>query len=151
VFGAVDLRERARDSRNGAAQNALPSPREVRTVCPMRATRSIGSALLFASALVVCASSSVAHADRVAPEADPASSLPACIGVATEARYVPYGYNHIVRLVNGCSKAATCSVSTDVNPQATSVDVAAAATVDVLTFTASPAQTFHARVTCKLH
>jgi hypothetical protein len=102
------------------------------------------AALMIASALVVAASSSVA-------EADPPAGLPACIGVATEARYVPYGYNHIVRLTNGCSKAATCAVSTDVNPQATSVDVAASATIDVLTFTASPAQTFHAHVTCKLH
>ena len=104
------------------------------------------SALMIASVVVASASASSSVA-----QADPAASLPACIGVATEARYVPYGYNHIVRLVNGCSKAATCAVATDVNPQATSVDVASAATVDVLTFTASPAQTFHARVTCKLH
>jgi hypothetical protein len=119
----------------------------------MRATRSIGSAVIIASAVFasVGASSGVAQADHAAPQTDPAPSLPACIGVATEARYVPYGYNHIVRLTNGCSKAATCIVSTDVNPQPTSVEVAASAIVDVLTFTASPAQTFHARVTCKLH
>ena len=80
-----------------------------------------------------------------------ASGLPACIGVTTEARYVPYGYNHVVILRNGCSKAATCSVATDVNPQASTVDVAAGTTVEVLTFTASPAQTFSAHVTCKLH
>ena len=148
MFEAVDLRERARDSRNGAAENALPRHGEVRTVSTMRATNSIGSiaaALMIASALVVSVSASSAQADPAAP------SLPACIGVATEARYVPYGYNHIVLLKNGCSKAATCSVSTDVNPQATSVDVGASASVEVLTFTASPAQTFHARVTCKLH
>ena len=124
------MRERARDSRNGAAQYALPCPREVRTVWAMRGTRSIvgssAAALVITSALVVAASSSVA-------QADPVASLPACIGVGTEARYVPYGYNHIVRLTNGCSKAATCAVSTDVNPQATSVEVAASAAVDVLT------------------
>ncbi len=150
MIGAVNLREHARDSRNGAAQYALPCTCEVRTVGGMRASRRISkssagaAALMIASALFVSASSSVA-------DADPVASLPACIGVGTEARYVPYGYNHIVRLTNGCSKAATCSVSTDVNPQATSVDVAASSAVDVLTFTASPAQTFHARVTCKLH
>lgn len=102
--------------------------------------------------LLCCASAGVARADRSDPQMDGgASVLPACISVATEARYVPYGYNHIVLLKNGCSKAATCSVATDVNPQAVSVDVASTASVEVLTFTASPAQTFHARVTCKLH
>ncbi|MDB4935323.1 MAG: hypothetical protein JWP87_2295 [Labilithrix sp.] len=84
-------------------------------------------------------------------DAGASTALPACISVGTDARYVPYGYNHVVLLKNGCSKAATCTVSTDVNPQATTVEVAAAAAVEVLTFTASPAQTFSARVTCKLH
>ena len=77
----------------------------------------------------------------------------AVIGVGTDARYVPYGYNHVVVLRNGCSRAATCNVSTDVNPKSTPairVDVAAGTTVEVLTFTASPAQVFTAHVTCKL-
>jgi len=113
----------------------------------MTAARIIVSSVVTAVAIALCASSTVARADADAG----ASSLPACISVATEARYVPYGYNHIVLLKNGCSKAATCSVSTDVNPQAMSVDVAARTSVEVLTFTASPAQTFQARVTCKLH
>ena len=118
----------------------------------MRADRYVVSTVLTAVAIAFCASSTVARADRADPQADAgaATALPACISVATEARYVPYGYNHVVLLKNGCSKAATCSVSTDVNPQATTVDVASAASVEVLTFTASPAQTFHARVTCKL-
>jgi hypothetical protein len=118
----------------------------------MRATpRRIVSTTLTALAIAVCAASS----GRADAQADGGgggggASLPACMSVATEARYVPYGYNHIVLLKNGCSKAATCSVATDVNPQATSVEVASTASVEVLTFTASPAQTFHARVTCKL-
>ena len=114
----------------------------------MGAARIIVSSVVTAVAVAAAsASSTVARADADAG----AASLPACISVATEARYVPYGYNHVVLLRNGCSKAATCSVSTDVNPQAMSVDVAAGTSVEVLTFTASPAQTFHARVTCKLH
>jgi hypothetical protein len=80
-----------------------------------------------------------------------APALPACIQVGTDSRYVPFGYNHVVILKNGCSKAATCSVATDVNPQATSTEVAAGTTVEVLTFAGSPAQTFRAHVTCKLH
>lgn len=111
----------------------------------MRAARFIVTGIVSAVAI---AAASVGSATE--PDAG-AAGLPACISVATEARYVPYGYNHVVLLKNGCSKAATCSVATDVNPQATTVEVAPAASVEVLTFTASPAQTFHARVTCKLH
>jgi hypothetical protein len=81
----------------------------------------------------------------------PPLSLPACVGVSTSSRYVPYGYNHVVVLKNGCSKPATCTVATDVNPTPTSVDVATGTTVEVLTFMASASQTFTARVTCKLH
>lgn len=119
----------------------------------MRAARIIvSSVVVSAVAIALCASSTTARADRADPRADAgASSLPACISVATEARYVPYGYNHIVLLKNGCSKAATCTVMTDVSPQSTSVEVAASTSVEVVTFMASPAQTFHARVTCKLH
>ena len=116
----------------------------------MGATRIIVSSLVSAIAIAVCASSTDARAERTQADGGTAG-LPACISVSTQARYVPYGYNHIVLLKNGCSKAATCSVATDVNPQAMTVEVASGASVEVLTFTASPAQTFHARVTCKLH
>jgi hypothetical protein len=107
----------------------------------------------FAAALVATASSPDVGAEDK-PDAGSSGSgsvLPACMSVATEARYVPYGYNHVVILRNGCTKAATCSVATDVNPQAVSVEVAASSRVEVLTFTASPARTFTARVSCRLH
>lgn len=83
-------------------------------------------------------------------DAGAAPALPACIAVTTEARYVPFGYNHIVVLRNGCSKPAMCTVATDVAPQPQTVEVPASSTVEVLTFMSSPAQTFVARVTCKL-
>jgi len=108
----------------------------------MRATR-LGAALFVAS-LVVAASA--AADDGSAP-----SALPACISVGTDARYVPYGYNHVVILKSGCSKAATCTVATDVNPQPTVVELAPGLSVEVLTFAGSPAQAFRARVMCKLH
>ncbi len=112
----------------------------------MRAVRNFVSSITAAVAIAAMFGSRVAEAEDAG-----AAALPACISVGTESRYVPYGYNHIVLLKNGCSKAATCTVSTDVNPQASSVDVAAASSVEVLTFTGSPARTFRARVTCKLH
>lgn len=118
----------------------------------MLSPRRVGTSIVgVACALVALSSTGGASAEDKADAGSSASSLPACVAVATDARYVPYGYNHVVIVKNGCSKAATCSVSTNVNPQATSVEVNAAASVEVLTFTASPAQTFTARVSCRLH
>lgn len=85
------------------------------------------------------------------PHGGPAqSSLPACVAVKAESRYVPYGYNHVVTVTNGCTKAATCSVATDVNPKATSVELASGKGAEVLTFAGSPASTFTPRVSCTL-
>jgi hypothetical protein len=92
----------------------------------------------------------VASASAQAADAGAPSSLPACVQVATRSRYVPFGYNHIVAVTNGCTRAATCSVATDVNPEAQSVEVASNATAEVLTFMASPSSTFVARVSCRL-
>jgi hypothetical protein len=103
------------------------------------------------AALVATASASEASAEDKPDAGASGSVLPACISVATQARYVPFGYNHVVILTSGCSKAATCSVATNVNPQATSVEVASKTTLEVLTFNASPAQTFTAQVSCRLH
>ena len=119
----------------------------------MRRVRIVARSLTaVAVALVATAAApDVSRADDKPDAGVSGSVLPACISVATQARYVPYGYNHVVVVKNGCSKAAACSVATNVNPQASSVEVAANATVEVLTFTASPAQTFTALVSCKLH
>ena len=86
-----------------------------------------------------------------AADAGAPAPIPACIRVATESRWVPYGYNHIVILENGCSKAATCKVSTDVNPQVQTAEVEPTKTVEVTTIMASPASQFVAKVTCNLH
>ena len=112
----------------------------------MRSAALIVACLFTAGVTVALSTSDAAAEDAGAPAA-----LPACIQVTTDARYVPYGYNHVVILKSGCSKPATCSVASDVSPQPTSVEVAAGATVEVLTYAASPARTFQARVTCKLH
>lgn len=93
----------------------------------------------------------VAFATPLAGDAGAGPSLPACIAVSTDARWVPYGYNHVVILKSGCSKPATCSVATDVAPQPQSVEVPASSTVEVTTFMASPSQAFTPRVSCKLH
>src|SRR5687767_12052255 len=78
----------------------------------------------------------------------PPSAIPACLTVATESIYVPYGYNHIVRLKSACPKPITCQVSTDVNPEKQTVAVAPNTTVEVTTFLGAASQTFVARVGC---
>ena len=108
----------------------------------MRGAR-LGAAL-FVALLVLAASAA-------AEDGGATNALPACISVGTDARYVPYGYNHVVILKSGCSKAATCTVATDVNPQPAVVELAPSGSVEVLTFAGSPAQAFRARVMCKLH
>ncbi len=80
----------------------------------------------------------------------PKSTLPACVQVTTESRYVPYGYNHIVTIRNGCSRDATCVVSTDVNPKPESVEVPTAKAVEVATFLGAASSVFVAKVTCAL-
>jgi hypothetical protein len=79
-----------------------------------------------------------------------ASSLPACVRYRAFARYVPYGYNHVVSLENGCSRRASCTVRTDVNPEPVAAEVAAGATAEVVTFVGSPQQTFTPQVSCAL-
>lgn len=89
----------------------------------------------------------------VAPSAEgspPNGGVPACIAVSTAARYVPYGYDHVVILASSCTQPATCSVSTDVNPTASVVEVRPRETIEVVTFRGSPASSFVARVSCEL-
>lgn len=100
--------------------------------------------------VAIVASASVGVNEASAAGDAGAAALPACVQVTANARYVPYGYNHIVSVKNGCSKVATCSVRTDVNPQAIPVEVAPGVTSEVVTFVASPSQTFTPQVTCTL-
>ncbi len=73
---------------------------------------------------------------------------PECVHVRTEARYIAYGYDHIVEIENECEKTMLCTVMTDVNPQASSVSVAAGQTRSITTFRGSPAREFKATVLC---
>ena len=89
--------------------------------------------------------------DADAEDAGAPQPVPACMRVRSEARNVGYGYNHVVVLQSGCTKDATCTISTDVNPAPTTVDVAKGTTQEVVTFAASPASVFNANVACRLH
>jgi hypothetical protein len=72
-----------------------------------------------------------------------------CVGVSSRAVYRNYGYDHIVYLTSRCDRAATCDVSTDVNPTAEHVTVPPKERIEVLTFRGSPASAFTPHVTCR--
>lgn len=72
----------------------------------------------------------------------------ACVRAWGEARYAPYGYDHIVHLASSCEGAARCEVSTDVDPSPISVQVAPSEHVEVVTRRRSPAQRFEPRAVC---
>ena len=94
-----------------------------------------------------------APADSAAAQDDdeaPAGDVPACLDVAAIVRFGAAGYDHWVRLDNGCARAARCAVSTNVNPEPQTVEVAAGEREEVLTFRGSPARTFEPRVVCEL-
>jgi hypothetical protein len=78
------------------------------------------------------------------------ATVPTCMTVHAQARWVPYGYDHVVTLDNRCTADATCAVSTDVAPTPQTVAVKAGTSVEVLTFAASPASRFVAKVDCGL-
>lgn len=85
-----------------------------------------------------------------ATASEASGGVPACIGVRSEARWVPYGYNHVVVIEDRCPSDASCVVSTDVNPTPQTVTVKAGTSVEVLTFAGSPASRFVAKVDCGL-
>lgn len=101
--------------------------------------------MLFALPLVaLAASAGSAGAEQAEPE------FPACIRVSAFARYGAYGYDHLVTIANGCERAATCAVATNVNPSPVVVRVEAGQQETVLTFRGSPSSQFTATVRCKL-
>jgi len=82
-----------------------------------------------------------------------ASGLPedaglSCVDVWGEARYRNYGYDHIVHVLNRCSRTVTCDVSTNVNPEAQRVSVFPDQDVEVLTFRGSPSREFVPQARC---
>ena len=102
--------------------------------------RDMRGALSFS--VVVALALAVAHGSRAADSAD------TCVRFWAEAHYGALGYNHLVHVANSCSADAECDVSTDVNPDAQKVTVAAKSETVVTTFMGSPARAFKPRVKC---
>jgi hypothetical protein len=100
--------------------------------------------------VVLAGSGLEARAQSALDDSERGPSKPAkCERVRSEAVYRGYGYDHEVTIENTCTKSISCSVKTNVNPDAAHVRVAAHATEIVLTFRGSPAREFTAEVDCK--
>lgn len=84
----------------------------------------------------------------VSPLQSQAKKPGGCVDVTTQASYASIGYDHIVTLKSGCKVRMACKVSTNVNPDPASVDLAPGATESVVTWRGSPAYEFTANVTC---
>lgn len=103
-------------------------------------TSSIRSAAL--SFLAVATLVGAAWADP------PPQPIKLCISSAGEARYQGLGFDHVVRLSNGCAVPSECSVTTNVNPDAIKATVPPNQTVEVVTFRGSPASNFTHQAVC---
>lgn len=78
------------------------------------------------------------------------AQVPDCIRVEGIARWGAYAYNHVVRVTNGCDRAARCLVATESNPEWQRVEVAPGRSVEVVTFRGSPASAVRPRASCEL-
>ena len=88
---------------------------------------------------------------RVRAEGSESGAKPlTCVESSSEAHFNTYAYDHLVTLHNACDKAATCTVTTDVNPDPITVELSPDESKTVRTFTASPSRIFHASVSCKV-
>ena len=71
-----------------------------------------------------------------------------CVTVTGSSRWNAAGYNHSVTVTNGCDYTVHCSVSTNVNPVAVSVDLDAGQSRSVTTFLDAPGSGFTPHVDC---
>lgn len=91
----------------------------------------------------------VGKKEKESPPEEKKESASVCVKHTLQARYVN-GFDHLVHITNECSRAATCKVSTDVNPEVQVVKLGSGAKTTVLTYRGSPARTFRANVECAL-
>ena len=84
-----------------------------------------------------------------AADADEAPGLlPKCITMTTEARPSGGGCDHIVHFGNQCGAAATCTVSTDVQPEPVWADLPNQKDTDVVTSKGSSEAAFRPYAFC---
>lgn len=106
---------------------------------------------LVAALLVLGALAPGAGAEPAQPEpgAMP-GGMPACVKLTGEAQMGAYGYNHVVRVQNGCTQDADCLVATSVDPTPAALKVAAQTSAELIVRVGSPARVFTPTGTCRL-
>ncbi len=77
------------------------------------------------------------------------NQVPDCVTVTHSARWGAAGYDHRVRVANGCEHPVRCTVATNVNPDPSTIRVEPGQSEEVLTWRDSPAREFTPRVSCE--
>jgi hypothetical protein len=73
-----------------------------------------------------------------------------CAEVQASARYVGYGYTHVVTLKNACTKAVECALWSDVDPEPrTTVQADPGQTAEVVTRRGSPSRDVTGYKSCR--
>lgn len=80
---------------------------------------------------------------------DRADAAGACHSVSGEARFVAYGYNHVVQVTNTCDRALRCLVWTSVDTDPSELLVSPNSTGEAVVRVGSPARAFAAQGVCE--
>jgi len=79
-----------------------------------------------------------------------AQNVDECAQAQASARYVGYGFTHVVTLKNTCTRAVECALWTDVDPEPrTTVQADAGQTAEVVTRRGSPSRDVTAYKSCR--
>jgi hypothetical protein len=88
--------------------------------------------------------------DKRPPTPSVAPDPEVCAEVRATARFVGYGYTHVVTLKNKCPKPVECQLWTDVDPEPrTTVQVAPGGSAEVVTRRGSPARAVSGLKNCR--
>ncbi len=77
-----------------------------------------------------------------------AGARPACVQVTPQPVFNGSGFNHLVHVDNRCAQAVSCTVTTDINPQAQSATIPSQGTHTFNTFFNAAAYGFTPTVRC---
>jgi len=103
--------------------------------------------LLDASRLMLVFAACVSFATAAA--ADSPQQVGDCATVTASARFKAYGYTHVVTLSNGCQRAVSCEVWTDVDPSPHfTLEAKPGKSAEVVIRNGSPASEVHAGKLC---
>jgi|LNFM01.1.fsa_nt_gb hypothetical protein len=102
--------------------------------------------LLLAFALALMGA--ISSAQQAPAPARVAGNRPDCVSVGAQAVFNGSGYNHLVTISNACPASVTCQVTTNINPQATSVTVARSSSETINTYFNAAGYGFSATVHC---